>query len=81
MSWPRGNAERIGINNSCLKHAATGIDSIELQAELRDHKDAIKLVIESLVHPEYRVIRDMSEIKAVGHRGSRGRSVLSIGSH
>jgi acetate kinase len=73
----KGNAERIGINNSCLKHTATGIDSIELQAELRDHKDAIKLVIESLVHPEYGVIRDMSEIKAVGHRVVHGGEAFS----
>ncbi len=68
----KGNAERIGIPDSKLKHSPTGKDTVELDAQFSDHKDAIKMVIEALVHPEYGVIKDMSEISAVGHRVVHG---------
>jgi len=73
----KGNAERIGIPNSCLKHSPAGRDKVELKAEFKDHTDAIKMVIEALVHPEYGVISDMSEIGAVGHRVVHGGEEFS----
>ncbi len=73
----KGNAERIGISNSCLKHTAAGKESIELKAEFKDHTDAIKMVMEALLHPEYGVIKDMGEIGAVGHRVVHGGEKFS----
>lgn len=64
----KGNAERIGIPNSLLKHTAKGKDTVEIKAEFTNHVDAIKMVIDTLVHPEYGVIKSMDEIGAVGHR-------------
>ncbi len=73
----KGNAERIGIENSLLKHVPTGKDKVDLPAVFDTHKDAIKMVIEALVHPVYGVIRDMSEIIAVGHRVVHGGEEFS----
>ena len=68
----KGNAERIGIENSVLKHTPFGKDKVEIQVEMKDHTDAIQLVMDALTHPEYGVIKDMSEIGAVGHRVVHG---------
>ena len=64
----KGNAERIGIPNSLLKHTAKGKDTIEIKAEFANHVDAIKMVINTLIDPEHGVIKSMDEIGAVGHR-------------
>ncbi len=68
----KGNAERIGIPNSLLNHSPAGKDKVVINSDMKDHSDAIKLVIDSLIHPEYGVIKDMSEINAVGHRVVHG---------
>jgi acetate kinase len=73
----KGLAERIGIEGSLLQHTPAGKDKIEIPAEFKDHTDAIKMVIEALVSPEYGVIKDMSEIGAVGHRVVHGGEKFS----
>jgi acetate kinase len=73
----KGNAERIGIEGSVLKHTPAGKDRVEISAEFKNHVDAIRMVIDALVHPEYGVIRDMSEIGAVGHRVVHGGEKFS----
>ena len=62
----KGGCERIGLNGSFLKHKGKAEKTIE--ADMPDHKVAIKLVLDALVNPEYGVISSMSEINAVGHR-------------
>ena len=73
----KGIAERIGIDNSVLKHASAGRDKVELPAMFAKHKDAIKWVIDALVHPEYGVIQDVGEIASVGHRVVHGGEEFS----
>ncbi|WP_434564206.1 acetate kinase [Thermoanaerobacterium thermosaccharolyticum] len=67
----KGLAERIGINDSLLTHNANG-EKIKIKKDMKDHKDAIKLVLDALVNSDYGVIKDMSEIDAVGHRVVHG---------
>lgn len=62
----KGVCERIGIDGSTLTH--TGKQKYQTKAAMPTHKEAIKLVLDALVHPEYGVISSMSEIAAVGHR-------------
>ncbi len=62
----KGVADRIGIGNSFLKH--TGKKEILIDKNLPNHEVAIKEVLEVLTDPEYGVIKDASEISAVGHR-------------
>ena len=68
----KGLCERIGIENSKLTYKPSGKDGFELVQDMKDHTDAIKLVLDALVDPVHGVISDMSEIDAVGHRVVHG---------
>jgi acetate kinase len=72
----KGLCERVGIGESFHKH---GIDINErvISLYLADHHDAVKAVLEALVHPEYGSIQDLSEIHAVGHRVVHGGDYFS----
>lgn len=67
----KGLVERIGIEGSILTQKANGEKYI-IEEPMKDHKDAIKLVLDALVDKEHGVISDMSEISAVGHRVVHG---------
>lgn len=64
----KGLAERIGIEGSILTHKPTGKDNAVFQQPMKDHKDALRILMDALVDPKCGVIKDMSEITAVGHR-------------
>lgn len=68
----KGLCDRIGIDNSFIKHNKTGIDPIVIEKDLSNHKAAIKEVLNVLTDSKYGVIKDMSEISAVGHRVVHG---------
>ncbi|WFD09076.1 acetate/propionate family kinase [Tepidibacter hydrothermalis] len=67
-----GLAERIGIEGSVVKHQTTGKDKVTIEQPMNDHKDALKIVLDSIVNEEYGAIKDMKEISAVGHRVVHG---------
>lgn len=62
----KGNADRIGIDGK-LSYKTSSAD-LNKDVALPDHKAAVKLVLEQLTDPETGVIKDVSEIAAVGHR-------------
>lgn len=64
----KGLVERIGIEGSILTHRPEGKDKVVIEQDMKDHKVAVKLVLDALVDKEHGVISDMSEISAVGHR-------------
>lgn len=68
----KGLCERIGIEGSKLTHKPTGKAEAEIKTAMKDHADAIKLVIDALLDKEHGVISSMSEIGAVGHRVVHG---------
>ncbi len=68
----KGLCERIGIENSKLTYKPTGKEGFELVQDMKDHTDAIQLVLNALVDPVHGVIADMKEIDAVGHRVVHG---------
>lgn len=68
----KGLVERIGIEGSILTHRPEGMDKVVIEQPMKDHKDAIKLVLDALVDKKHGVISDMSEISAVGHRVVHG---------
>ena len=68
----KGLCERIGIENSKLTYKPAGKEPFELVQDMKDHTDAIKLVLDALVDEKHGVISDMSEIDAVGHRVVHG---------
>ncbi|HBF76251.1 MAG TPA: acetate kinase, partial [Clostridiaceae bacterium] len=48
------------------------MDKVVIKQPMKDHKDAIKLVLDALIDKKHGVISDMSEISAVGHRVVHG---------
>jgi acetate kinase len=67
----KGLCERIGIDGK-LKHVPTGKEALAIDAEMRDHTAAIRLVLDALTHPNYGVISSLEEVGAVGHRVVHG---------
>ena len=68
----QGLVERIGIEGSLLTQKVEGKDKYVINTEIKNHKEAIKLVLEALVDPVHGVIKSMDEISAVGHRVVHG---------
>lgn len=70
----KGLCERIGIDGSNLQHTAviSGKDKVKIEKPMKDHGDAIQMVIDALTDKEIGVISSMSEIDAVGHRVVHG---------
>jgi acetate kinase len=68
----KGLVERIGIEGSVLTHKPEGMDKVKIEQPMKDHKDAIKLVLDVLVDEKHGVIKSMDEIAAVGHRVVHG---------
>jgi acetate kinase len=73
----KGLLERVGINDSILKHEAKGRDVYKLVQDVSDHEVGVNLILKTLMHPEYGVIKDKNEISAVGHRVVHGGEKFS----
>lgn len=73
----KGLCERIGIENSRLKHTPQGKDTVIIEKDMKDHTDAIGMVIDALTDKEHGVITSMEEISAVGHRVVHGGELFS----
>ncbi len=68
-----GLCERIGIDGRLVhKPIAKGLDKVTIEAEMKTHETAIKMVLDALTHKEHGVIENLDEIKAVGHRVVHG---------
>lgn len=63
----KGNYERIGMEGSFLTHKVNG-EKYKIEKNVKDHDEAIKIVMEQLTHNEHGVIKDLDEISAIGHR-------------
>lgn len=68
----KGNCDRIGIEDSFIKHTKMGSDAIVIEKDMANHKVAIQQVLNVLTDKEIGVISEMSEIAAVGHRVVHG---------
>ena len=68
-----GLVERIGIEGSILTQKKDGVEGKYVKEQpMKDHQDAIKLVLEGVLDSTYGGVKDMSEIDAVGHRVVHG---------
>ena len=68
----KGLCERIGIDGSAITHTPKGGDKVTTTVPMKDHTDAVKLVIEKLTDATVGVIKSLDEIDAVGHRVVHG---------
>lgn len=67
-----GLCERIGQEMGCLKHTPAGREKVMIEARMENHEVAVSMMLQALTDKEHGVIKDLSEIDAVGHRVVHG---------
>jgi acetate kinase len=67
-----GVVERVTQEGGSITHNAKGKSEYKMNHECPNHTIAVELIIRTLTDPEVGVIKDMSVIKAVGHRVLHG---------
>lgn len=68
----KGLCERIGIDGVLTHTNGKTDEKYKMETPMKNHSDAIKAVIDTLLDSEKGVISSMSEIDAVGHRVVHG---------
>lgn len=68
----KGMVSRIGMSAAVLVHKPHDRPEVTISSEILDHIMAVEHVIAMLLSPNHGVIRDKSEINAVGHRVVHG---------
>ncbi len=77
ITLAKGQVERIGMASAVLTHKPHNGEKIRIVGEILDHTIAIEYVIAVLLSPNHGVIKDKSEIDAVGHRIVHGGETFS----
>jgi acetate kinase len=72
LALARGLISRIGMSGAVLAHKPYDRNEVKLSIEILDHNAAIEHMISILLSTEHGVIKDKSEISAVGHRVVHG---------
>ncbi len=62
-----GKYERIGEDEAFITHKVNG-KKMEIKHPAKTHEEAIDFTLKQLIHPEYKVIDNLDEISAIGHR-------------
>ncbi|HEY8875414.1 MAG TPA: acetate kinase [Desulfosporosinus sp.] len=68
----KGLVERIGLEGSVLTHTTGSQKKEVIKTEIKNHTNAIELVLKQLVIPETGALKNLNEIHAVGHRVVHG---------
>ncbi len=68
----KGLIERVGMRDAILNHSRNDGDKVKIVAEIIDHQIAIEYILAILIAPNHGVLKDRSEIDAVGHRVVHG---------
>ena len=68
----KGLVERIGIENSRLKYEPADKEKIVIDQDIPSHKEAIELVLKTLVDEKHGILSSLDEITAIGHRVLHG---------
>ena len=73
----KGICERVGTPEACISFKTPDGQKIEYNAPMSNHTEAFAAVKYALTEGEYKVINDISEITAVGHRVVQGGSLFN----
>ncbi len=73
----KGVVERIGLTGAVLTHKSHNKPEIKLAGEILDHRVAIEYVLTILLSPNHGILKDKSEIDAIGHRVVHGGEAFS----
>ena len=72
----QGMIERIGIEGGKLTQKANGEKRV-IMSDMKDHLDAVAMMIQVLTDEDYGVITSMDEVGAVGHREVQGGELFT----
>lgn len=72
----KGLVERIGLEMGMLKHMPIDKDKVEISEKIPNHRVAVKMMLDALLDENHGVVKDISEISAVGHRVVWRRKIL-----
>ena len=73
----KGLCDRIGIKGTNMEHKPHFGEKMKFECKMDNHSEAIQMVIKELTDDAVGVIKDMSEIDAVGHRVVHGGEAFS----
>lgn len=73
----KGLCERIAIEGSVLKHSRPEKEDFTLTKPMKDHTDAVRMVLDALLDADHGVIGSIEEVNAVGHRVVHGGEFFS----
>ncbi len=69
----KGLVEKIGSEEAIFSFSSDrGVDKVKRVLPIKDHEKGLREIMAALVDPDVGVIRDVSEIQAVGHRTVHG---------
>lgn len=76
-----GIVERVGQEGSVINHKAPAVCDVSIEHECPNHIVAVELILKTITHNNYGVVKNIGEIAVVGHRMVHGgmkfaRSVL-----
>ena len=71
-----GKYERIGEKEAFITHKVNG-QKIKIDNPAYNHTEAIEFTLKQLINPEYKVIDNLDEINAIGHRLVHGGEKIS----
>lgn len=64
----KGVCERIGLEGGTLTQKNSDKKELKIEQDMKNHTEAIELVLKAMVDKEYGAISSINEISAVGHR-------------
>ena len=67
-----GGAERVGLDGAFVKVKLANGEKKQIMNDIPEHTEGVKFIFSLLTDPEIGVIKDLSEIDAVGHRMVHG---------
>ena len=67
-----GGAERVGLDGAFVKVKLANSEKKQIMHDIPEHTEGVKFIFSLLTDPEIGVIKDLSEIDAVGHRMVHG---------
>ena len=74
----KGKCDKINLDGSFIQYKCPEKNvSFEKEVPMKDHSQAIKVLIDEITNSEYGAIKDVSEISAVGHRVVHGGELFS----
>lgn len=71
-----GKYERIGEEEAFITHKVNG-QKITIEHTALNHEEAVEFSLKQLINPEYKVIDNLDEINAIGHRLVHGGEKIS----